>query len=258
MSAWRHRHADCMRRPLEFGLESCPAISLLHTSELTSKFHFALFTYRRPSRPSSRRYRKSRTRSLLQARGISWPRVAWVSAAPDWTTDSRPVRSCSRNPRTLRSPTSFARDRMFRLCRAAIAHERTSPLQHPSRMPFIGERPAPQPWREIVAACEPSSCWNTGQCGHVGGIFRNAAAFGADSILLDRPVPILSIGKAIRTSMGAALLVPFARSDDPGPVLRELREGGFATIAMDPPLPRRRSVLRCTRLATDPSPWTWT
>jgi tRNA G18 (ribose-2'-O)-methylase SpoU len=99
----------------------------------------------------------------------------------------------------------------------------------------IGERPAPQPWREIVAGVRTLVLLeHVANADNVGGIFRNAAAFGADAILLDEASTDPLYRKAIRTSMGAALLVPFARADSWPTVLRELREGGFATIAMTP------------------------
>src|SRR5262249_31686436 len=47
---------------------------------------------------------------------------------------------------------------------------------------------------------------------NVGGVFRNAAAFGADGILLSPTCCDPMYRKAIRTSMGAVLRVPFARA----------------------------------------------
>ena len=46
---------------------------------------------------------------------------------------------------------------------------------------------------------------------NVGGLFRNAAAFGADAVLLDAGTCDPLYRKAIRVSAGAALTVPFAR-----------------------------------------------
>src|SRR4051812_18623896 len=45
---------------------------------------------------------------------------------------------------------------------------------------------------------------------NVGGIFRNAAAFGVDAIILSRGCADPLYRKTIRTSMGAVLSVPFA------------------------------------------------
>ena len=69
---------------------------------------------------------------------------------------------------------------------------------------------------------------------NIGGIFRNAAAFGAAAILLDSDCCDPLYRKAIRVSVGAALLVPFARlarGEDP---LALLDRHGFRTIALSP------------------------
>ena len=71
---------------------------------------------------------------------------------------------------------------------------------------------------------------------NVGGVFRNAAAFGADGVLLSPSCCDPLYRKAIRTSMGAALSVPFARAaagDWPG-ILARVRASGFTVIALTP------------------------
>jgi tRNA G18 (ribose-2'-O)-methylase SpoU len=71
---------------------------------------------------------------------------------------------------------------------------------------------------------------------NVGGVFRNAAAFGAGAVLLSPTCCDPLYRKAIRTSMGAALRVPFARADDadwPG-VLTRVRHAGFTIAALTP------------------------
>src|SRR5262249_29437532 len=60
---------------------------------------------------------------------------------------------------------------------------------------------------------------------NMGGLFRNAAAFGAQAVLLDAGCCDPLYRKAIRVSVGAALLTPFARFErDP---LRLLQAHGF-------------------------------
>ncbi|MFB2351636.1 TrmH family RNA methyltransferase, partial [Priestia megaterium] len=46
---------------------------------------------------------------------------------------------------------------------------------------------------------------------NMGGLFRNAAAFGVDAVLLDATSCDPLYRKAIRVSVGAALITPFAR-----------------------------------------------
>jgi tRNA G18 (ribose-2'-O)-methylase SpoU len=69
---------------------------------------------------------------------------------------------------------------------------------------------------------------------NMGGIFRNAAAFGAKAVLLDADCCDPLYRKAIRVSVGASLLVPFARlarGEDP---LALLDRHGFASFALSP------------------------
>jgi tRNA G18 (ribose-2'-O)-methylase SpoU len=69
---------------------------------------------------------------------------------------------------------------------------------------------------------------------NVGGVFRNARAFGAAAVLLDPSSCDPLYRKAIRTSMGAALEVPFARVTPWPGALARLREQGFTVLALDP------------------------
>jgi tRNA G18 (ribose-2'-O)-methylase SpoU len=69
---------------------------------------------------------------------------------------------------------------------------------------------------------------------NVGGIFRNAAAFGAGAVLLSPTACDPLYRKSIRTSMGAALRVPFARLEPWPQALLALRAGGFSVIALSP------------------------
>lgn len=69
---------------------------------------------------------------------------------------------------------------------------------------------------------------------NVGGIFRNAMAFGVDAVLLcDRTCDPL-YRKAIRTSMGGSLIVPFARAPHLAELLADLRAQDVVLVALDP------------------------
>jgi len=67
---------------------------------------------------------------------------------------------------------------------------------------------------------------------NVGGVFRNAAAFGADAVLLNPTCCDPFYRKAIRTSMGATLRVPFARATDWPAALGVLRGAGVSLVAL--------------------------
>lgn len=69
---------------------------------------------------------------------------------------------------------------------------------------------------------------------NIGAIFRNAAAFGADAILLDETCCDPLYRKAIRVSVGAALKVPFAVASETGSLVDTLEKHGFEQIALSP------------------------
>lgn len=79
---------------------------------------------------------------------------------------------------------------------------------------------------------------------NLGGIFRNAAAFGAKAILLDPDCCDPLYRKAIRVSVGAALLVPFARLTRQQDALALLERYGFASIALSPAGARQLTDVR--------------
>ena len=69
---------------------------------------------------------------------------------------------------------------------------------------------------------------------NMGGIFRNAAAFGTGAILLDATCCDPLYRKAIRVSVGAALLIPYARAPHGTELLALVRRHGFDPIALSP------------------------
>jgi tRNA G18 (ribose-2'-O)-methylase SpoU len=66
---------------------------------------------------------------------------------------------------------------------------------------------------------------------NVGGIFRNAAAFGVDAVLLDAATSDPLYRKTIRTSMSASLDVPFAALDWPRDC-SAVRDAGLTVVAL--------------------------
>lgn len=69
---------------------------------------------------------------------------------------------------------------------------------------------------------------------NVGAIFRNAAALGADAVLLDAASCDPLYRKAIRVSVGAALKVPYAVLPDAATMFDALDAAGFEQLAMTP------------------------
>lgn len=69
---------------------------------------------------------------------------------------------------------------------------------------------------------------------NVGGVFRNAAAFGVGAVLLDPSTCDPLYRKAIRVSVGASLMVPFARVDNADAMVDMLHGFGFEVLALSP------------------------
>lgn len=69
---------------------------------------------------------------------------------------------------------------------------------------------------------------------NLGAIFRNAAGLGVDAVVFGAGCADPLYRRAVRVSMGHALLVPFARSLHWPDDLDLLRDNGFALLAMTP------------------------
>ena len=98
----------------------------------------------------------------------------------------------------------------------------------------VGVRPPARDWREVMSGARRLVVLErVGNVDNVGSIFRNAAAFGVDGVLLQGDCADPLYRKAIRTSMGASLTMPYATAPWPD-VLRELGSSGWSTVAMTP------------------------
>ena len=69
---------------------------------------------------------------------------------------------------------------------------------------------------------------------NMGGVFRNAAAFGAACVLIDDSCCDPLYRKAIRVSVGAALTLPFARAGAAADMVSLLQTAGFDVCALSP------------------------
>ena len=69
---------------------------------------------------------------------------------------------------------------------------------------------------------------------NLGSIFRNAAGLGVDAVVFGAGCADPLYRRAVRVSMGHALLVPFARALDWPKDLNTLRDKGFRLLAMTP------------------------
>ena len=80
----------------------------------------------------------------------------------------------------------------------------------------------------VVAAC------GIGNHDNMGGLFRNAAAFGASAVLLDAQCCDPFYRKAIRVSVGAVLRTPMATGLDALAMVDGLKAAGFEVMALTP------------------------
>jgi tRNA G18 (ribose-2'-O)-methylase SpoU len=69
---------------------------------------------------------------------------------------------------------------------------------------------------------------------NMGGLFRNAAAFGVDAVLIDDGSCDPLYRKAIRVSVGAALTTPSARAGSAEEMLTLLTAAGFEVVGLTP------------------------
>ena len=69
---------------------------------------------------------------------------------------------------------------------------------------------------------------------NLGAIFRNAAGLDVDAVVFGSGCADPLYRRAVRVSMGHALLVPFARASDWPAELKTLQQNGFRLLAMTP------------------------
>ncbi|PZU84662.1 MAG: RNA methyltransferase [Shinella sp.] len=69
---------------------------------------------------------------------------------------------------------------------------------------------------------------------NVGSLFRNAAAFSADAVLLDETSCDPLYRKALRVSVGSVLTTPYARGGSAETMLSSLVDAGFSIWALSP------------------------
>lgn len=99
----------------------------------------------------------------------------------------------------------------------------------------VGVRPPAREWRDVIRdARRLVVLERIGNVDNVGSIFRSAAGFGVDGVLLQTDCADPLYRKAIRTSMAASLTMPYATAAPWPDTLHELREKGWVTVAMTP------------------------
>jgi tRNA G18 (ribose-2'-O)-methylase SpoU len=95
--------------------------------------------------------------------------------------------------------------------------------------PNASELIAALPKRALVVAL-----FGIGNHDNMGGVFRNAAAFGADAVLIDPTCCDPLYRKAIRVSVGAVLRTPFARLAPGEDAVALLENAGLEVLSLSP------------------------
>jgi tRNA G18 (ribose-2'-O)-methylase SpoU len=102
----------------------------------------------------------------------------------------------------------------------------------------LGERTPPASANDLLGTLGSRALvvalMGVGNHDNMGGIFRNAAAFGADAVLLDAACCDPLYRKAIRVSVGAALTTPFARLPAGADMVELLRSFDIEPLALSP------------------------
>ncbi|WEK59100.1 MAG: RNA methyltransferase [Candidatus Brevundimonas phytovorans] len=102
----------------------------------------------------------------------------------------------------------------------------------------LGRKPEPVGLERFLDGL-PARAVVVGACGignhdNMGGLFRNAAAFGAVGLLLDETCCDPFYRKAIRVSVGAALRTPFVEGVTATAMVEALEARGFEVLALTP------------------------
>lgn len=100
----------------------------------------------------------------------------------------------------------------------------------------LADRPATAPLRtlDLRAARRVVVLEGVNNPDNIGGVFRNAATLGADAVVLGPHCGDPFYRKAIRTSMGATLLVRWADAGAWPEAIGVLRDAGLAVVAFTP------------------------
>lgn len=119
-------------------------------------------------------------------------------------------------------------------CDPALLREMTGFDFHRGCLALGWREQAEVPLEDFAGAARLLALEGVGNPDNIGGLFRAALALGVDGVLLDTATGDPLYRKAIRTSMGATLRVPFRRLADWPRELDILRASGFRAIALTP------------------------
>lgn len=98
----------------------------------------------------------------------------------------------------------------------------------------VADRAAPMPWERLLAGRVLLAMEGVNDHENIGSLFRNAAAFGVDGVIVGPGCPDPLYRRSVRVSMGHVLHVPFTTVDDLAAAAASLHEAGFTIGALTP------------------------
>jgi tRNA G18 (ribose-2'-O)-methylase SpoU len=117
---------------------------------------------------------------------------------------------------------------------AAVAEQLTGYRVHRGALASMHRLPLPQVGDVLGRARRIVVLEDLVDHGNVGAIFRCAAALGLDAVILSPRCADPLYRRAVKTSMGAVLAIPYARMTDWRGGLAGLRAAGFRLLALTP------------------------
>lgn len=116
-----------------------------------------------------------------------------------------------------------------------------------------GRLPLPRPEAVLSGARQVAVLEAVNDHENIGALFRNAAAFGIDAVLLDPTTADPLYRRSVRVSLGHVLHVPWARMEPWPDGLAVVRDAGFRVLALSPAGPR--TVAEAVADTSDPIAW---
>lgn len=188
-------------------------------------------------------YRSTRDAAALRAQGLFVAEgrlvVVRVLDDPSWVVESLLLSPAAYD--ALRPVIDARRsDVPVYVCPSSLLADVTGVHLHRGCLALV-RRPSPVAW-EAVAATATRLLVLDGltDADNVGSAFRNAAAFGVDALLLTPGTCDPLYRKAVRTSMGHVLRLPWATVTPWPEALEQLHRAGWQTVVLTPRQPSVR------------------
>lgn len=95
----------------------------------------------------------------------------------------------------------------------------------------VFDRPQPHHWEAVLSGTRIMVVQDLVDHANIGSIMRVAAALGWDAVVISQQCADPLYRRAIKTSMGSSLQVPWRRMDDDMVDLARIRQAGFQLVA---------------------------